>query len=243
MEERRRKEGSKSSIGHYWSTPSNIRRFFDTFAKKKGFDPLKARDWYSYKQEDVVMEKVSNFISLSLPILSMFAFLFPSSLPFASPSILLPSIPLIHFFPVSPNIILQNGASILYHFNHSFPRALSAVYPEIYFDAKLFGRTRMIREKGGEKREGECRAYRLLTILNLDGWTLPASKKRSITSYWSSLSNRKRFLDKFAEKRGFDSIIPSNWKEIKQEDLLAELVCTEGRRERRDRTTRQGEKI
>eukprot|EP00026_Physarum_polycephalum_P003689 Phypoly_transcript_03703.p1 GENE.Phypoly_transcript_03703~~Phypoly_transcript_03703.p1 ORF type:complete len:716 (-),score=110.69 Phypoly_transcript_03703:87-2234(-) len=132
---------------HYWSDTNNIRKFFDNFAKKRGFDPLSARAWYSYKQEDIVMEK--------------------------------------------------NGGSVLHHFSHSYPKALSTIYPEVNFDSKLFGRT-----------------Y---------GWSQPASKKRSVTSYWFSLANRKQVFDKFAEKRNFDPTLPVNWDGMTKEDILAEL--------------------
>lgn len=43
-------------LGSYWTTVTNRRAFLNTFAQKKGFDPLIADNWY--KNSDLVNDKV-----------------------------------------------------------------------------------------------------------------------------------------------------------------------------------------
>jgi hypothetical protein len=37
----------------YWLAPNNHKIFFDNFAKARGFDPLKAHNWYSVSKDDI----------------------------------------------------------------------------------------------------------------------------------------------------------------------------------------------
>ena len=40
-------------IDNHWGKVSNRRLFFDHIANKKGFDPLKAENWYSISSDDI----------------------------------------------------------------------------------------------------------------------------------------------------------------------------------------------
>eukprot|EP00026_Physarum_polycephalum_P003327 Phypoly_transcript_03337.p1 GENE.Phypoly_transcript_03337~~Phypoly_transcript_03337.p1 ORF type:complete len:777 (+),score=98.56 Phypoly_transcript_03337:66-2333(+) len=41
----------------YWRSSGNRKRFFDSYAKKRNFDPLNANNWYSVSQSTLVAEK------------------------------------------------------------------------------------------------------------------------------------------------------------------------------------------
>lgn len=40
---------------------NNVRKFFDTFAEKRGFDPLIPENWYKYQNSDIENEMVIPF--------------------------------------------------------------------------------------------------------------------------------------------------------------------------------------
>ena len=52
---------SRSNVMHivnHWSDVDNRRRFFDDFAKSKGFDPLGTNTWGSVTHDEVINSKV-----------------------------------------------------------------------------------------------------------------------------------------------------------------------------------------
>lgn len=49
-------------VGSYWQVSDNRKRFFDSFATRKEFDPLIAFNWYSVSSTDVMEEKGGNSI-------------------------------------------------------------------------------------------------------------------------------------------------------------------------------------
>ena len=51
-------------LGNYWLPEENRRMFFLNFAKSRGFDPLVAKNWYPFTNNDIHEAKV--FISLHL---------------------------------------------------------------------------------------------------------------------------------------------------------------------------------
>lgn len=112
---------------------------------------------------------------------------------------------------------------MLYHFNNSHVQALMAVYPSVNLQPSLFGKT---RKKFHLIFYFFYFYHFVIQIIKLsDMWTTPASKKRSVTSYWFVKENRKRFFDNFANKRGLDASNVQQWKEITREDILKETVC------------------
>lgn len=48
----------KQTLGKYWHSMENRKKFFDGFAEKKGFDPLQAENWKSFTQVDFVAHGV-----------------------------------------------------------------------------------------------------------------------------------------------------------------------------------------
>lgn len=44
---------------NYWNKPAHIKEFLDSFASKRGFDPLHAENWYTISKEDLKREEVS----------------------------------------------------------------------------------------------------------------------------------------------------------------------------------------
>ena len=42
----------------HWQEPVNRRKFLDSFAEQRGFDPLLPENWYSVVAEDILKEKV-----------------------------------------------------------------------------------------------------------------------------------------------------------------------------------------
>ena len=45
-------------IENYWEDQDNAKRFFDDFAKSRGFDPLNPERWYGFIKSDIRNEKV-----------------------------------------------------------------------------------------------------------------------------------------------------------------------------------------
>jgi len=45
-------------VDNQWKDLANCRRFFATYAQKKGFDPLNAANWYDVSSSDIRNEKV-----------------------------------------------------------------------------------------------------------------------------------------------------------------------------------------
>ncbi len=45
-----------SSLGNYWRSTENQRKFFTEFAARKGFDPLVSENWDNIKIEDIIKQ-------------------------------------------------------------------------------------------------------------------------------------------------------------------------------------------
>lgn len=49
----------------YWRIAINRKRFFDGIAKKKGYDPLIANNWYKINHDSIYAEKVQIIIIIN----------------------------------------------------------------------------------------------------------------------------------------------------------------------------------
>jgi len=47
----------KSKLKTSFSVPTNRRRFFEAYAKGKGFDPLNPANWYKHSQKQIYTDK------------------------------------------------------------------------------------------------------------------------------------------------------------------------------------------
>jgi hypothetical protein len=59
-----------------WQTAENRRKFFEEYAREKGFDPLIADNWYQQSIKDVVAKKVKIFCLFLFLFFFSFLFLF-----------------------------------------------------------------------------------------------------------------------------------------------------------------------
>lgn len=47
---------------NYWQDKKNRRKFFENFAREKGFDPLDSHSWYSVSRNSILTHPVNLFI-------------------------------------------------------------------------------------------------------------------------------------------------------------------------------------
>jgi len=64
----------------YWDLASNRRRFFESFAKESGFDPLVPKNWYSLQKDDLIKYEgakniFAHYENLSEALVDLFPFL------------------------------------------------------------------------------------------------------------------------------------------------------------------------
>jgi hypothetical protein len=52
-------------VGNYWRNRAHVKKFFDTLASRKGFDPLMVENWYKYTKTELRKEEVRNFCIFS----------------------------------------------------------------------------------------------------------------------------------------------------------------------------------
>ncbi len=44
-----------------------------------------------------------------------------------------------------------------------------------------------------------------------------------LVNYWRSAENQRKFFIEFASQRGFDPLVPDNWKKIKRKELIEQV--------------------
>lgn len=60
----------------YWLDVNNCRKFFDEYAKEKGFDPLDAENWYEVRSVDLGEKKVAFLFPLLFLLYLSWSFAF-----------------------------------------------------------------------------------------------------------------------------------------------------------------------
>ena len=151
--------------------------------------------------------------SLSLHILSLHLF-----------SALLLSLHLIYVFTQgSKEILAQHG---------SYVKALFDVFPNIglirsRFKSKLPSmQTKMKHQQAIDKEQHKVTRYRRI-----------AETKLLIGKYWDDTKNQRSFMMSFAQDKGFDPLVPTNWYSVSTESFLALRVRTQKSDKNNNKTT------
>eukprot|EP00026_Physarum_polycephalum_P003775 Phypoly_transcript_03789.p1 GENE.Phypoly_transcript_03789~~Phypoly_transcript_03789.p1 ORF type:complete len:743 (+),score=94.75 Phypoly_transcript_03789:50-2278(+) len=197
----------------YWTNDrsQNMRKFFDDYAQKMNFDPLNANNWYNVKRKDIVLEKggatILTYYGSSL--IRCLTDLYPS----------------VHFDEAK----FHHKTSQYWHSAANRRKFLEDFAKKHKFDPLnnskwyLFTRDDLMREKGG-------------AFLNYYGGSMikavtdvfpnvrfdEVAFKRTKNKYWHVKENRRKFLQKFAAKKGFNVTQASRWYKITQQEIIEE---------------------
>ena len=107
------------------------------------------------------------------------------------------------------NLLFQSGRVIIRKFKRGYTQAVRLLFPEITFDTHSF-------HNGMHKTK---------TSTNTN-----TSREREIntnfyvTAYYE-VENRRKFFEKYADKKGFDPLKPENWYIQSRKNMLAAQVC------------------
>jgi len=192
----------------YFTDVKTRKSYFDAFAKKKGFDPLVADNWYKTQAKDLHKSKTRTVIhryyhgNFGKAISHLYPDInfdqdklarkgrrnrkefFDS---FAKESGFDP-LAAHHWYRVTEAQIWskQYAHSVLLFYDCDFRKALVSVYPNIGLHVDRF-----LKE--------------------------PAAAG---TKYWDDAKNRKKFFDDFAWHYGFDALVPDHWYMVSTEVVL-----------------------
>jgi len=194
---------------YYWFGPQHRRRFFEDFAKAKGFDPLVPKNWYTVSIDTILQTKGGERVML----------FYGRSLNRA----------LLHLFPeielekqkVPTHIrAYWSEESRRRKFFVSFARE-KGFDPLIAANWYRVTRDEVLAAKGGQSVMAYHNASFVDALYDLFPDIKIEKTKFSFVpyNYWANVANRKRLFEQFAKERGFDPLIPDNWYGIKGKDL------------------------
>eukprot|EP00026_Physarum_polycephalum_P000389 Phypoly_transcript_00389.p1 GENE.Phypoly_transcript_00389~~Phypoly_transcript_00389.p1 ORF type:complete len:1231 (+),score=194.32 Phypoly_transcript_00389:52-3744(+) len=126
-------------IRNYWEQASNRRKFFEGIANIRGFDPLIAKNWYS--------------------------------------------------FPTS-SFVAAKGAGNVLSKHKSYAQALVDLFPDVKFDLTQF------HGRGSVEKSAD--------LGKID----------------ENKMERRKFFEEFAQERNFDPLVPANWYQISNEEIM-----------------------
>eukprot|EP00026_Physarum_polycephalum_P000419 Phypoly_transcript_00420.p1 GENE.Phypoly_transcript_00420~~Phypoly_transcript_00420.p1 ORF type:complete len:1013 (+),score=147.72 Phypoly_transcript_00420:21-3059(+) len=183
----------------YW-TDASVRRFFDDFAKERGFDPLQATNWYSVNGRYVKKLKGGWSVVGKHPVSFALARAYPN-------------------IGIDPNLFdrnthnkhwrtKENRKAFLDNFARS--RGGDPNKESFWFSIKL---DELLLEKGGKAVLAFYNSSMRSALLDLYPNMHLSSFKfdRVDKNHWSSLSNQRKALDNIAKKHGFDPLVADNW--------------------------------
>ena len=189
--------------GSRWHTISSRKKWFEDFARSRGFDPLIADNWYKITPSQLAQQEVSSLLFFSL-VLSFDLFFF------SSPLFLL-------FVDYFNRAIVDCFGDIRPPQDHSaqscntFSRpstrisissTLGIVHttPSRLFFFFLFSPIR------------SCLLAIVILLILL------------IVIDWNDRNNRRKALDKYAKTRGFDPLVYANWAKLLRGELMKDRV-------------------
>jgi len=198
-----------------WKSPRKRRRFFDEFAESKGFNPLKAENWYSVLKVDIIgaggggllkyysgsqvealvklypelMLKKGNFlkpkVKLKLPRWRAPGKQRKFFNEFAQSKKFNP-LDVENWYSITlRDIIRAGGSGLLNYYKGSHIEALVKLYPELTFNKGNFS---------------TCKV----------GWKGPG---------WKSFGNQRKFFDEFAKSQKFNPLKAENWYSVTLRDI------------------------
>jgi len=196
----------------YWQQPQNRRTFFFEYAKKAGFDPLIADNWYPIARETVLSEKGG-----------------PSALDFYKGSLAQALISVFPHVRWEPDrfATLQPGpfGSVVENQRRFFDTYAmkNGFEPLVAENWLAVPRESLHTEKGGRAVLAQYGSLAMALQAVYPSFTIEDSQLGKIArGYWHDVKNRKKFFDAFAHKAGFDPLVAGNWYPIKRDLLLKE---------------------
>eukprot|EP00026_Physarum_polycephalum_P008209 Phypoly_transcript_08288.p1 GENE.Phypoly_transcript_08288~~Phypoly_transcript_08288.p1 ORF type:complete len:377 (+),score=65.39 Phypoly_transcript_08288:81-1133(+) len=186
---------------NHWENEANRREFFVDFAATKGFDPLKAENWYKVSAGSILDTKGSDAVlkyydgNFGKALLQLFPeiginlkrFISPPKKRWRDPEarrkFFIDVAKHFSFNPLVPEpwyemthdkiIKFKSSRSILWHYGGSLVKALLDLFPDVPFDVRKFGHT----------------PY----------------------GFWKEEKNRRDFFLRFAEEESFSPFLSGNW--------------------------------
>jgi len=189
---------------NYWHTKTNKVKFFNNFAKSKGFDPLVAENWYRVARVEIKKTKKAAYIMEGGSVVKTLMDVYPNiglkERRFRKKSN--------RFWHSAEN---RRNVFIEYAGKHGFDPLVAENWYTIKKD-----------DIGHEKGGIPVIHYHSDSVINalLDLFPdigLQRTKFLSVTkNYWHK-ENRKTFFGNFAKRMGFDPLVADNWYNVKQE--------------------------
>jgi len=191
-----------------WHEPDTRRKFFENYAKQKGFNPLIPENWYNQAHIRLLGQQARRVIpfhrySVGQALVELFPEIGLQKSLFTSQHRWNVSVERRNFFesyakqnrfdPLIPEnwynvstkklLAKKGGMTILGYYSNSIPKALQNLFPEMLFD-----KTKYCSSK--------------LAAL----WRVPA--------------NRRQFFEEYAKRKGFDPFNTANWHTQSHKQVL-----------------------
>eukprot|EP00026_Physarum_polycephalum_P006545 Phypoly_transcript_06593.p1 GENE.Phypoly_transcript_06593~~Phypoly_transcript_06593.p1 ORF type:complete len:538 (+),score=63.89 Phypoly_transcript_06593:122-1735(+) len=191
---------------NYWNSQENRRKFFNSFAMARGFDPLISTNWHDIKQEDIIQEKGG------VTVLDKYGRSLPRALVDIYPE-----------FNKDPWFAscMRNRTYNLEELRKFFDelaksQGFDPIVPEnwVSVNSELVS-SHKIGKSILEMYQGSLDRALQKTYSNFE-----SVRSRMPANYWKILANRKKFFDDYAEAHNFDPLVPHNWYRIPSSEFL-----------------------
>jgi len=194
-----------------WKALGNQRKFFDTFAESKNFNPLDAENWYSITYNEIVRaggngllgyyngSHIKALLTLYPELILKRANFFQSEQGwkargnqrkffdgFARSKNFNPLEAESWYSVTHKEIIQAGGRGTLHYYNHSHINALLELYPELMLKKENF-----LQSKGR----------------------------------WKALGKQRKFLDRFAKSKRFNPLDAEKWHSVTHNELKRAVSC------------------
>eukprot|EP00026_Physarum_polycephalum_P001298 Phypoly_transcript_01299.p1 GENE.Phypoly_transcript_01299~~Phypoly_transcript_01299.p1 ORF type:complete len:1145 (+),score=200.33 Phypoly_transcript_01299:2-3436(+) len=208
---------------NFWADKNKRKQLFVNFAKKRNFDPLNPKNWYSIPQKVIASTKekrMAHLISLysgsyAAALMDLFPNIGidPSKFNrakkgyyadaknrrkffdfFAAKKNLNPLLPDTWYSIAMRHVTREKGwAAVLNYHDGSFPNAVISLYPDIGLDPTMFHNRNKLQHAKDEETE------------------ISFDEKTAKDPIASIRYRDKLFFDRFASYNGIDPLIPTNW--------------------------------
>eukprot|EP00026_Physarum_polycephalum_P001864 Phypoly_transcript_01867.p1 GENE.Phypoly_transcript_01867~~Phypoly_transcript_01867.p1 ORF type:complete len:897 (+),score=81.10 Phypoly_transcript_01867:37-2727(+) len=193
---------------HHWKSASNRRRFFENIAKKHHFDPLVASNWYSFPTQEMIDAGVKGFLSYyNGSITRALCELFPEI-----------GLDLFQF---------QNAPKSFWNVFENRRKALASLARKIgieplqashWYSSKALAIVEMRSSGCLSFYEGNIPKALMDAFPDIG---LEKSRLNDIPkNYWKDKKNQRKVIESFAQEKGFDALVPSNWYDRSIRPLL-----------------------
>eukprot|EP00026_Physarum_polycephalum_P001556 Phypoly_transcript_01558.p2 GENE.Phypoly_transcript_01558~~Phypoly_transcript_01558.p2 ORF type:complete len:464 (+),score=75.56 Phypoly_transcript_01558:1715-3106(+) len=176
------------------------RKFFEDYAKSRGFDPLEPLNWYNIPKDNFLAERGG------MQVLSVYGGSVMNALLDVFPDIGLVK----DEFPVPPGHWAdpKNQKEFFDTFarNNSFDPLVAASWYSAPLDKfqSMKGYSSILHHFGGSILNGLLKIYPNIGLQKSYFQTLPSG-------FWNEWQNRRDFFDAFAKEHGFNPLVANNW--------------------------------